>query len=114
MEARLAKRESRKHHARPDGAIRSVDSRPVPGILAEPGGHVYLRYLDHAIFRNAEPSSVKLIEQEAWGILDYEDNDQVRLIVARYGQPSANGGEEVRATGLVIVKKAILEMKRLD
>jgi len=55
-----------------------------------------------------------LIEQEAWGILDYEDNDQVRLIVARYGQPSANGGEEVRATGLVIVKKAILEMKRLD
>ncbi len=75
---------------------------------------MYVKYLDHAWFKNVNPALIKLITQEAWGVLDHEDEDQVTLIVARYKQPGLDGADEAKAIGLAIVKRTILELRRLD
>jgi hypothetical protein len=78
-----------------------------------PGSLVYVRYQDHVLFRNVDPESAKPIVQEAWGQLQYEDPEYVRLIVAHYQESNNDGKQARKATGLVIVKSTILEMRRI-
>jgi len=77
------------------------------------GALVYVRYQDHVLFRNVDPETAKPIIQEAWGRLEYEDQEYIRLIVAHYQEPNNDGKQAVKATGLVILKKTILEMRRI-
>jgi len=79
----------------------------------ELGSLVYVRYRDHVLFRNVDPETAKPIVQEAWGRLEYEDEEYIRLVVARYQEPNNEGKPARKATGLVILKKAILEMRRI-
>ena len=88
-------------------ATRLVSERCVKGSL------VHVKYLDHSLFRNADPRLVKPIVQDAWGILDSEESEYVRLILASYTDPTAKE-DALRATGLVIIRSTILEMRRLD
>lgn len=74
---------------------------------------VYVRYRDHLLFRNVDPESAKPIVQEAWGRLEYEDEEYIRLVVARYQEPNNDGKATRKATGLVILKKVILEMRSI-
>jgi len=53
------------------------------------------------------------IVQEAWGILQREASDYIQLIAASYTDPTVKD-DAFRATGLVIVRSTILEMRRLD
>jgi (2Fe-2S) ferredoxin len=78
-----------------------------------PGSLVYVRYQDHVLFRNVDPETAKPIVQEAWGRLEYEDQEYVRLVVARYQEPNNDGKATRKATGLVILKTTILEMRRI-
>jgi hypothetical protein len=77
------------------------------------GSLVYVRYQDHAIFRNMYPDMAKPIVQEAWGQLDHDDPEYIRLIVARYQEPEKDGKQAAKATGLVIVKSTILEIHKV-
>jgi hypothetical protein len=74
---------------------------------------VYLRYLDHVLFRDMDPETAKPFTRECVGWLDYEDNKYVRLVWERFAMPDPPGESKPRATGLVILKKAVLEIRRI-
>ena len=77
------------------------------------GSIVYVRYLDHVLFKDMDPNAyAKSFTREAIGWLDYEDGDCIRLVWERFAEPNPRGGARQRATGLVILKRAILEMQR--
>jgi hypothetical protein len=73
----------------------------------------YAKYLDHCWFRNADPKLVKPVIQEAWGLLEEETSDHIKLIAASYKDPTARRNAS-RATGLVILRSTIIELRSLD
>jgi hypothetical protein len=77
------------------------------------GSVVYVRYRDHVLFRNSDPETQEPIVQEVVGWLQAENDEYIRLVMARYLEPKADGSPVVKATGLVILKKMILEMRRI-
>ena len=72
---------------------------------------VYVRYKDHVLFRNSNP---KLYEssniRETLGWLMHETNEALFLIHDRIVKPFVN---EVRETGLIILKSDILEIRTI-
>jgi hypothetical protein len=65
------------------------------------------------IFRNMDPESAKPIVQEAWGRLEYEDKEYIRLVVGRYREPNGEGKRAKKITGFVILRPTILVMRKL-
>jgi hypothetical protein len=45
--------------------------------------------------------------------LDYEDEECVRLVWERFAMPDPPNESKVRGTGLVILKRTIVEMRRV-
>jgi len=79
------------------------------------GAPVLVRYWDHVFFKDSEfLDEQKPREMKAAGILDYEDDQVVRLIWEYYDQPKSSGPPRERRTGLTILKNTIIEVKRLD
>ncbi len=77
------------------------------------GSLVLVRYSDHVLFRDLDPSLCRPWTRETVGWLDYEDADHVRIVWERFAMPDPPNESKPRATGLVILKKAIVEMRRL-
>lgn len=77
----------------------------------EVGDMIYIRYLDHLLFRNLDLHAAKPITQEAWGRLEYNGPDYIRLVVGRYQEPSNDGKRRTKGTGFVILRKNILEIR---
>jgi hypothetical protein len=73
----------------------------------------YAKYLDHCWFRNLDPKLAKPVIQEAWGLLEEETPDHIKLIAASYKDPTARRNAS-RATGLVILRSTIIELRSLD
>lgn len=73
---------------------------------------VYVRYRDHVLFRNANPSLFQPSIREAYGWLAKEDEEAIWLCLDK---PVENLPHEKLdpATGLVILKDDILEMKEI-
>lgn len=79
-----------------------------------PGSIVYIRYLDHVLFKDRDPSPyVKPFVRETLGWVDHENNESIRLIWERFAEPNPRGEAQQRATGLLIMKKDILELRRI-
>lgn len=78
----------------------------------ERGTVVYLRYLDLVLFKDVDPSNCRLFVREAVGWLDHEDSDFIRIVWERFAEPAPGGKAKQRATGLVILKESILELRR--
>ena len=74
---------------------------------------VYVRYHDHVLFRDVDPSLYRPWTREAIGWLDYEDQEFIRLVWERFAMPDPPGEAKPRATGLAILKVAIVEMRRV-
>ena len=74
---------------------------------------VYVRYRDHVLFRDSEASQYVPWTHECIGWLDYEDEQYVRVVWERFAMPDPPNDSKPRATGLVILKEAILEMHRI-
>jgi len=74
---------------------------------------VYVRYSDHVLFRDSDASQFRPWTRECIGWLDYEDSECVRIVWERFAMPDPPGESKPRATGLVILKKAIVEMRRV-
>lgn len=51
--------------------------------------------------------------RECVGWLDYEDEEHIRVVWERFAMPDPPREAKPRATGLVILKKAVLEMRRI-
>ena len=77
------------------------------------GALVYLRYSDHVLFRDSEPKFYRPWVRETVGWLDYEDKEWVRIVWERFAMPDPPNGSKPKATGLVILRKSILEMRKV-
>lgn len=79
----------------------------------EVGSVVCVRYRDHVLFKDSIASDCRPWTRECVGWLDYEDQDHVRIVWERFAMPDPPNESKPRATGLVILRKAILEMKHI-
>ena len=77
------------------------------------GALVYVRYRDHVLFRDIEANLCRPWTRECIGWLDYEDEECVRILWERFAMPDPPNESKVRGTGLVILKRTIVEMHRL-
>ena len=77
-------------------------------------GLIFVKYLDHVVFNRAVALDVQPQIREAVGWLIYECEQYVTIKYDRdAGSPTLKGGD-AKASGLVLLKSAILEMKRID
>ncbi|MEM2370763.1 MAG: hypothetical protein QXH51_07665 [Candidatus Bathyarchaeia archaeon] len=75
---------------------------------------VYVRYLDHVLFRNSKPSDYRPCIRETVGWLDYEDDLAIRILWERSVTRLPNQIDDEAFSGLVILKKNILEVRVVD
>ena len=78
------------------------------------GSLVYIRYLDHVLFRDADPELQGPVEKATVGWLDYEEDGYIRLVWERYSAPPSMKGRSPRGTGLIILRADILEMMPIN
>jgi len=86
------------------------------GPLSRPpalGDFVFIRYVDHVLFRDVDASQYSPWARETIGWLDYEDEGYVRIVWERFAMPDPPNESKPRATGLVILKAAIADMRRI-
>jgi hypothetical protein len=82
--------------------------------MTEPRTAVYVRYKDHVLFKDVDPSAFEPFTRETIGWLDYEASDFVRVVWERSVENGSNPATKTKATGLVILKADVLEMRRLN
>jgi len=70
--------------------------------------------MDHVLFKDIDPELSRPWTRETVGWLDYEDEEHVRIVWERFAMPDPPNESKPRATGLVILKLAIIEMRRLS
>jgi hypothetical protein len=90
------------------------EERGFGGQMLEIGSVVYVRYLDHVLFKDAEPQTFGPFVREAIGWLDYEASDFIRLTWERSVENGSTPVIKTKATGLVVLKADILEMKPIN
>ena len=74
---------------------------------------VYIRYLDHVLFKDVDPAAyAKPFSRESIGWLEKENADSIQLIWERFVNGSQEGTKQ-KATGLVILKSCIQELRYL-
>ena len=81
--------------------------------MTELGTAIYVRYRDHVLFKDVDPGAYRPFVREAIGWLDHEDGDCIRLVWERFAEPTPNGKAKQRASGLVILRNSILELRRV-
>jgi hypothetical protein len=74
---------------------------------------VYVRYKDHVLFKDSDASQYRPFLRECVGWLDFEDSELVRVVWERFSMPDPPNEAMSRSTGLVIMKNAVLEYKRI-
>jgi len=74
---------------------------------------VYVRYQDHVLYNRGDPALMKPQVREAVGWLVYECADYIIMAWDRdAGPPTLRGGDH-KASGLVVLRTDILELKRV-
>ena len=82
-------------------------------MMVREGSFVYVRYRDHVLFRDVDPRLYKPFIRETIGWLDYEDGECLRIVWERFAMPHPPNESKPRATGLVILKGDIIEMRKV-
>lgn len=77
-------------------------------------GLIFVRYLDHVSFNRASASTMAPQIREAVGWLVYECDQYLTLTWDRDAGPPTLKGGDLKASGLVLLKSDILELKKLD
>ena len=73
---------------------------------------IYIKYLDHVLFRNCNSSKIKPSLREAVGWITFENQDIIRICTDMPVQLLPN--EKIIESGLVIIKNSILEKFEID
>ena len=84
------------------------------GIPCEFKGLIFVRYLDHVVFNRASALVMKPQVREAVGWLVYECDYYITLTWDRDAEPPTLKGGDPKASGLVLLKTDIQELKRLE
>lgn len=74
---------------------------------------VYVRYWDHVLYHRGDPLSFKPQVREAVGWLVYEAPEYIIVTWDRDAEPPTLKGGDPKASGLVLLRSAVLELKRL-
>ena len=77
-------------------------------------GLVFVKYIDHVIFNRNLAFAMKPQVREAIGWLVYECDQYITLTWDRDAEPPTLHGGDAKASGLVLLKSDILEMKKID
>jgi hypothetical protein len=92
---------------------REIGKKPVKPWKEASLKFVYVLYEDHVLFNRCSPLSLKPQTREAIGWLNYECEDYIILSWDRDAEPPTLKGGDPKASGLVLLKSAILELKTL-
>ena len=77
-------------------------------------GLIFVRYLDHVVYSRVEACVLSPQVREAVGWLVYECDTYLTLAYDRdCGPPTLRGGD-AKASGLVILKSDVVELKRFE
>lgn len=68
------------------------------------GSILYVRYLDHVLFRNSKPSDYRPCIRETLGWLDYENDLAIRILWERSVTKLPHQRDDGTSSGLVILK----------
>ena len=82
--------------------------------ISEFKGLIFVRYVDHVLYNRSSALAMKPQIREAVGWLVYECEQYVTLSWDRDAEPPTLHGGDPKASGLVLLKSEILELKRLD
>lgn len=82
--------------------------------MAEKNGLVFIRYRDHVLYHRADPTAMKPETRETVGWLVYESLDYIIVCWDRSAEPPTLKGGDPKASGLVVLKSDVLELKRLE
>jgi hypothetical protein len=74
---------------------------------------IYVQYVDHVTYNRSSALAMKPQIREAVGWLIYECEDYVTLAWDRDAEPPTLRGGDPKASGLVLLKSGILEMKKI-
>jgi len=81
---------------------------------AEFKGLIFVKYVDHVIFNRNLAFSMKPQVREAIGWIVYECSEYVTICNDRDAGPPTLKGGDAKASGLVLLKSDILELKKLE
>jgi len=93
---------------------------PAPGLRdtkdtnLKPAPTVYVRYFDHVHYHQTDPILMKPQMREAMGWLVYETSDYIIVCWDRDADPPTLKGGDPKASGLVLLRTDILELRRID
>jgi hypothetical protein len=76
-------------------------------------GLVFVRYLDHVAYNRCSALVMQPQKRETVGWLVYECSEYLTLAFDRDAGPPTLKGGDPKASGLVLLKSDVLEMKRL-
>jgi len=77
------------------------------------GDVVVLRYYDSVLFKDVTAdSNIMPIVRETIGWVDYQDDDYMRIIWERYSEAEIKEESKLRITGLAILKKNIISIRK--
>ena len=74
---------------------------------------VYVKYIDHLLYRSMAPSNVRPAVRETVGWLMHEDDYAIWIVWDKCVKPSRYVKLDL-SSGLVIVKSSILEIRRIS
>jgi len=74
---------------------------------------VYVRYRDHVLFHRGDPAAMKPQVREAVGWLVGDCQDYVIICWDRDAEPPTLKGGDPKASGLVILRSDVLELRSL-
>ena len=83
------------------------------GIPCEFRGLVFVRYLDHVLFNRTSALAMKPQVRETVGWLVYECEFYITITWDRDADPPTLKGGDPKASGLVLLKSDILQVKKL-
>jgi hypothetical protein len=78
------------------------------------GSVVYIRYMDHVLFRNSDPNLFQTTVRESVGWLMKEDEHAVWILWDKSICRLPHEKVEPVESGIIILKAEILELKRLE
>lgn len=82
-------------------------------VMPKKGDVVYVRYRDHVLYNRAQPENLKPQVRECIGWLIYAGEDYIIICWDRDAEPPTLKGGDPKASGLVVLKSDILELKHL-
>jgi len=89
-------------------------SQPTTGTPLKCPPLVYIRYRDHVLFRNADPSLFQPSIRETVGWVVKEDGTALWILWDKSVDPLPHERTQPAESGLVILKTEILEIKRIE